>query len=66
MTVFDTKDIFNRTLGIITSVDVDLRELFSHELPAIPTSLFSDKGNLRPATSKSKLKNFLFSSPLAP
>lgn len=59
-TTFDTEVIFNRTLAIIGSGgEVDLHDLFSHELAPIPTSLFLDDGNMRPASSKSKLKNFL-------
>ena len=37
----DTEGIFNRTLGIIGSGD--LQNLFSHELAPIPTSLFQNQ-----------------------
>ena len=56
---FDTEVIFNRTLGVIGSGEFDLHDLFSHELGPIPTSLFLDDGSMRPASSKSKLKNSL-------
>ena len=53
---FDTEVIFIRTLGLMNTMDFDLRELFDYELSQIPTSLFTDDGNLRPSTAKSKLK----------
>lgn len=56
---FDTEVIFTRTIGLMDTEDFNLRELFDYELSQIPTSLFTDEGNLRPATSKSKLKNSL-------
>ena len=56
---FDTEVIFTRTIGLMDTEDFNLRELFDYELSQIPTSLFTDDGNLRPATSKSKLKNSL-------
>ena len=37
----------------------NLEELFDFELSQIPTCLFTDEGNLRPATSKSKLQHSL-------
>ena len=58
-TTVDTEVIFNRTLGIIGSGEFDLNDLFSHELAPIPTALFLDDGSMRPASSKSKLKNYL-------
>ena len=56
---FDTEVIFIRTLGLMDTMDFNLRELFDYELSQIPTSLFTDDGNLRPATTKSKLKKSL-------
>ncbi len=56
---YDTDFIFNRTLGLLASGDIDLQNLFSYELAPIPTSLFMEDGGLRPATAKSKLKNCL-------
>ena len=53
---FDTEVIFIRTMGLMNTMDFDLRELFDYELSQIPTSLFIDDGNLRPSTAKSKLK----------
>ena len=40
----------------MNTLDFNLRELFDYELSQIPTSLFTDDGNLRPSTAKSKLK----------
>lgn len=53
---FDTEVIFIRTLGLMNTMDFNLKDLFDFELSQIPTSLFTDDGNLRPATAKSKLK----------
>lgn len=58
-TTFDTEVIFNRTLGILGTGEVDMPALFSHELAPIPTSLFVEDGGMRPASSKSKLMNCL-------
>ena len=54
--VFDTELIFARTMGLMSTMDFNLRELFEYELSQIPTSLFTDNGSLRPSTAKSKLK----------
>ena len=43
---FDTEVIFNRTLGLIDTMDFNLRELFDYELSQIPTALFTDEGSL--------------------
>jgi len=54
--VFDTELIFARTMGLMSTMEFNLRELFKYELSQIPTSLFTDNGSLRPSTAKSKLK----------
>ena len=46
-------------LGIITSEDIELLDLFPYDLAPIPTSLFSDDCNIKSAPSKSKLETFL-------
>ncbi len=56
---FDTNVIFSRTLGIMSSCDFDLENLFSHELSPIPTALFLDDGSMRPPSAKAKLKKCL-------
>ncbi len=56
---YDTDFIFNCTLGLLASGDIDFQSLFSYEFAPVPTSLFMQDGGLHPATAKSKLKNCL-------
>ena len=56
---FDTEIIFTRNIGLMNTEDFKIKELLDYELLQIPTSLCTDDGNLRPALSKSKLKNSL-------
>ena len=56
---YDTEFIFNCTLGLLATGEIDLQNLFSYELAPLPTSLSTDDGGLRSATAKSKLKNYL-------
>ncbi len=53
------RDIFNRALGAMNTVDIAIMQLFYYELASIPTSLFCDDGTLCPASAKSKLKDSL-------
>ena len=39
--------------------EIDLQELFKHELSPVPTAMFDDDGEMRIAKSKSVLKNKL-------
>jgi len=41
------------------SRETDLKELFSHELAPVPTSMFEDNGDMRITKSKSTLKQKL-------
>jgi hypothetical protein len=58
-TVYDTKLIYSREMGLMSTRDIDLKDVFSHELAPLPTSMFEDDGNMRIATSKSMLKKKL-------
>ncbi|KAK3106543.1 hypothetical protein FSP39_022295 [Pinctada imbricata] len=57
--VYDTQMIYARVMGLLSTRELDLKELLSHELSPIPPSMFDDKGDLRIATSKSALKRKL-------
>ena len=52
VTTVDSEVVFNRTLGVIGTEEIDLHDLFSHELTPIPTSLFLDDGSMISASSK--------------
>ncbi|KAG0710302.1 hypothetical protein GWK47_023103 [Chionoecetes opilio] len=56
---FDTNLIYSRVMGLVSSRDIDLKELFSHELAPVPTSMFEDNGDMRITKSKSSLKQKL-------
>ena len=56
---FDTKLIYSRVMRLMSSRDVDLKDLFSHELAPVPTSMFEDSGEMRITKSKSTLKRKL-------
>ncbi|KAG0722059.1 hypothetical protein GWK47_045188 [Chionoecetes opilio] len=56
---FDTNLIYSRVMGLMSSRDIDLKELFSHELAPVPTSMFEDNGDMRITKSKSSLKQKL-------
>ena len=43
----------------MSSRDVDLKDVFSHELAPVPTSMFEDSGDMRITKSKSTLKRKL-------
>ena len=58
-TVYDMQLIYARVMGLLSTRQYDLKDLFRHELAQLPTSLFDDNGNMRPATSKSVLKQKL-------
>ena len=57
--IHDTGLIYSRVMGLMSCRDFDLQSLFMYELSPLPTSLFNDKGDMRPAHSKSVLKNVL-------
>ena len=52
VTTVDIKVISNRTHGIIGLEEIDLHDVFSHELSPIPTSLFLDDGSMVSTSSK--------------
>ena len=56
---FDTNLIYSRVMGLMSSCDVDLKDVFSHEVAPVPTSMFEDSGDMRITTSKSTLKRKL-------
>ena len=53
---FDTKLIFSRVMGLMASREIDLANVFHHELAPIPTSMFEDSGDMRITKTKSVLK----------
>ena len=46
-------------MGLVSSRDVDLTDLFSHELAPVPTSIFEHSGDMRITKSKSTLNRKL-------
>ena len=34
-------------MGLMSSRDVDIKDVFSHELAPVPTSMFEDSGDIR-------------------
>ena len=58
--VFDTELIFSRVIGLqASSRDVDVKQLLSYELSPVPTSMFTETGDMRVSKSKSTLKKVL-------
>lgn len=56
----DTNLIYSRVIGLQASgLDVDVEDVFAHELSPVPTSMFTDEGKMRVAKSKSTLKQSL-------
>jgi len=56
---YDTDLIYSRVMGLMSSRDIDLRELFFHELAPVPTSIFEGNGDMRITKSKAKPKQKL-------
>ena len=56
---YDTDLIDSRVMGLMSSRDIDLKELFFRELAPVPTSMFERNGDMRIAKSKAKLKQKL-------
>ena len=56
---YDTDLIYSRVMGLMSSRDIDLKELFFHELAPVPTSMFEGNGDMRITKSKAKLKQKL-------
>ena len=57
--VVDTNVIFSRAMCLISSGQLDIKTIFSHELCSFPPSLFHQNGEPRYCTTKSTLKNML-------
>lgn len=58
--VFDMGIIYARAMTLRSAGhEIDEKLLMSHELAPYPTSIFTQKGQMREATTKSKLKNIL-------
>ena len=56
---YDTELIYGRVMGLMSTRMLDLVNLFQHKLAPIPTSMFSDNGKTRLATTKAVLKRKL-------
>ncbi|KAJ8317814.1 hypothetical protein KUTeg_004634 [Tegillarca granosa] len=57
--VYDTDLIYSRVIGIQMSRKIDIKEVLSYELAPVPTSMFTDSGEMRIAKAKSVLKQQL-------
>jgi len=55
----DTDLIYSRVMGLMSSRDIDLKELFFHELASVPTSIFEGNGDMRITKSEAKPKQKL-------
>ena len=54
--VFDTNVIYSRLIGLqASSREIDILKFLDHELAPVPTSMFSETGEMRIAKSKSTL-----------
>ena len=56
---YDTSLIFSRVMCSMASCDVDVKDIFRDELALIPTSLFTDSGDMTITKTKSLLKRKL-------
>ncbi|KAH9502367.1 hypothetical protein Btru_075508 [Bulinus truncatus] len=56
---YDTELIYSRVIGLMPSRDLQIRDIFKHELASVPPSMFDDSGNMRITKSKSVLKQKL-------
>jgi hypothetical protein len=56
---FDTQLIYSRVMGLMSSRNIELKEVFHFELAPIPTSIFQDNGSMRAAARKFILKDKL-------
>ena len=54
-----TNLIYSSVMGLMSSRDVDLKDMFSHKLAPVQTSIFEDSGGMRITKSKSILKRKL-------
>ena len=56
---FDTQLIYSSVMGLMVSRNIDLHDVFNHELTPIPRSMFENSGEMRITKSKSTLKRNL-------
>ena len=56
---FDTNLIYSRVMGLMSSRDVDIKDMLSHELAPVPTSMIKDSGEMRITKSNPTLKRKL-------
>ena len=58
--IFDTTVIYSRVIGIqASSRDINIKNVLTHELARVPTSMFDASGMMRICKSKSNFKNHL-------
>lgn len=57
--VYDTELIYTRVMCLQQSRDVNVEELLSYELSAVPPSMFDENGEMRITTTKSTMKRKL-------
>ena len=58
--IIGTSLIYSRVIALqLTNVAMTVENVFKHELAPIPTSIFNDDGDLRPAKSKADMKRTL-------
>ena len=59
--MFNTTLLFSRVIGLQASSreTIDIRNLLSYELAPVPTSMFTDSGDMRIGKSKAQLKTQL-------
>ena len=58
--IIDTSLIYSRVIALqLTNAAMIVENVFKHELPPIPTSIFNDDSDLRPAKSKAGMKRTL-------
>lgn len=55
--LFDTNLTYSWVVGLMSSRDIQLSNLFHHELALVPTSMFDDEGEMCISKSKSVMKN---------
>jgi len=61
--VFDTNLIYTTVIGLQTSShDMEIDQILAHELVPVPTSMFTDMGDMKICTAKSILKKLLQST----
>ena len=59
MPLYDTELIYSRVIGLSATRNVDFSDVISHELAPIPTSLFTESGEMSIPSNKAILKNKL-------